>query len=82
MMSDPVEWDFPPTKHHRRRPRIEVMPPQRAAHVRITVQRHHSGPSPVLIVAIVVGLLILLRTGFGPFVISRRSWGCCRIDTR
>ena len=26
MMSEPVEWDFPPTKRHRG-PRVEYLPP-------------------------------------------------------
>ena len=34
--------------------------------VRVTITRHHTGPSPVAVVAIVVGLL--MRFGFGPWV--------------
>jgi hypothetical protein len=52
-----------------RRPRIEVLPPQRDAYVRVTFHRQrNSGPSPLAVVAIVVGLLILPRTGFGPLI--------------
>jgi hypothetical protein len=63
-MSEPVEWDFLPTKRHRR-PRIEILPPERQF-VRVTVERRRPNVVPLLI--IVVAVFVVLRLGIGPWI--------------
>jgi hypothetical protein len=68
-MSEKLEWDWPPTIRHRRRPRVEVLPPEeppaRRYHVDVTI-RHHRRSTPWLVPAvIIVAVLVLWRLKFG-----------------
>ena len=69
-MSNWQPWDY--DELHRRRPRVEYMPPEReprAQHVRVTITRQRStGPSLMMIVCIVVLAFMLWRLGFMPII--------------
>jgi hypothetical protein len=57
----PQPWDWPPEP--KRRPRIEILPPEPhpEAHVRVTIHRRNTMPPWVIAVAIAFGLFILWR---------------------
>jgi hypothetical protein len=63
-MTGRMEWDYPPTMRPRRRPRVEVLEPEESTRARfdimVTRQRR---PSPWIIAAIAVALLLLWRHG-------------------
>lgn len=69
LMTERLEWDFPPTKRYRR-PRVEIMQPQerpRYHRVEITVE-HHRRPPPrflPILIAVAVAVLLLWRYPLG-----------------
>jgi hypothetical protein len=72
-MTGKLEWDWPPTMRPRRRPRVEVLPPEeptRRYHVDVTV-RHHRRSTPWLVPAvIIVAVLVLWRLKFGLLMLA------------
>jgi hypothetical protein len=67
-MTEPMEWDYPPTKRHRR-PRLERMEPEETtAHLRITVSRHRTGPpawlNPAILILAPIVLIGMFPMGF------------------
>ena len=69
-MTERLEWDFPPTKRYRRRPRVEIMEPQeppRLHRVELTIKHHRRAPPRFLpiFLAIIVAILLLWRYPFG-----------------
>jgi hypothetical protein len=68
-MTERLEWDFPPTKRYRRRPRVEIMQPQeppRYHRVEITVGHHRRPPPRFLpIFVAIVAVLLLWRYPLG-----------------
>jgi len=62
------EWDWPP----RRRPRVEILPPERQF-VRVTIERRRPNLVPLLIIVAVA--VIVLRLGIGPFVMAAALLG-------
>ena len=55
------EWDWPP----QRRPRVEILPPERQF-VRVTIERRRSNAVPLLTIAVAV--FVVLRLGIGPWI--------------
>jgi hypothetical protein len=65
MTSDWREWDF--DELHRRRPHVEILPPEPKpeAHVRVTIHRRNTTPPWVMVALIFVALFVLWRFKFG-----------------
>jgi hypothetical protein len=69
-MTEKLEWDWPPTKRYRRRPRVEVMEPEEPptrARVEITIRHHRRRQPPgfLPIFLVLVGVLLLWRYPLG-----------------
>jgi hypothetical protein len=68
-MTERLEWDFPPTKRYRRRPRVEIMEPEeppRLHRVELTIKHHRRAPSHFLpIFVAIVAVFLLWRYPFG-----------------
>jgi hypothetical protein len=71
-MSEHLQWDFDNPAHRRRRPRVEVLPPEeppRRYHVDVTVRRNRSMPW-IVPVAIIVAVLVLWRLKLGLLMLA------------
>jgi hypothetical protein len=67
LMTDKLEWDFPPTKRYHRRPRVEIMGPEeppRYHRVEVTISRHRR-QSWIVPAIIIVTVLVLWRFKLG-----------------
>jgi hypothetical protein len=73
-MTEKLEYDWPPTMRHHRRPRVEVIEPEEQptqARVKITVRHHRRAPPRFLPVFLVlVGLLMLWKYPLGSLMLA------------
>ena len=78
-MTEPMEWDFPPTMRPRRKPRIEtveILPPrqpERTVRLDVNVRHRSSGINPqhvVIAVALFILLLVLFRSPGGLLMLA------------
>jgi hypothetical protein len=65
LMTEKLEWDFPPTQRYHRRPRVEVMEPERTHRVAIRHHRRRQPPSFLPVFLVLVAVLLLCRYPFG-----------------
>jgi hypothetical protein len=81
-MAEDLEWDWPPTKRcrKRRRPRIEVLPPERGQQQRrpqrieVVVRTHQHSNDTRTFLVIFVAALFILRYKFALLLIGVLAW--------
>jgi hypothetical protein len=81
-MTESLEWDWPPTKrYHKRRPRVEILPPKqdeqepRPQRLEIILRSQQQSTTnwPMLLLA-VVAVLFLWRNSFALLLIGVIAW--------
>jgi hypothetical protein len=81
-MAEGLEWDWPPTQNHgkRRRPRIEVLPPERGQQQRkpqqieVVLLAHQRSNDTRTFLIIFVAALFILRYKFALLLIGVLAW--------